>query len=93
MEQILLDAPGVVEVAVVAAPDSHWGEAVTAVVLSDRVESADDPACVELEKEIIDYARARMSGFETPKKVKFVDALPRTSTGKIRKNILRDSLK
>lgn len=93
VEQILLDAPGVVEVAVVAAPDSHWGETVTAVVLSDRVESADAPACVELEKEIIDYARARMSGFETPKKVKFVDALPRTSTGKIRKNVLRDSLK
>lgn len=93
VEQILMDAPGVVEVAVVASPDPHWGEAVTAVVLSDRVESADDPACEQLEAEIIDYARQRMSGFETPKRVKFVDALPRTSTGKIRKNIIRDSLK
>lgn len=92
VEQVLMDAPGVIEVTVVATPHEHWGEAVTAVVLSDQVESPEDPRAAQLEQAIIAYARERLAGFEAPKSVRFVNSLPRTSTGKIRKNVIRAML-
>lgn len=92
VEQVLMDAPGVDEVTVIATPDEHWGQAVTAVVKSSLAASDDDPAAPEVEQHIIAYARDRLAGFETPKLVRFVSELPRTSTGKIQKHILRDSL-
>lgn len=93
VEAVLMEAPGVVEVSVIGTPHEHWGEAVTAVVLSDLVEGPEDPRTSEVEAEIIEFARERLAGFETPKAVRFVEALPRTSTGKIQKNILKDMFK
>ncbi|WP_350270361.1 AMP-binding protein [Brevibacterium sp. CBA3109] len=97
VERILSDAPGVIECSVIGTEHARWGEAVTAVVLSDKVPSADeaDPevrqkAAEEVEAGILAYVRERLSGFEAPKRVEFIDALPKTSTGKIRKNLLRD---
>lgn len=97
VERIVANAPGVVECSVVGTEHAHWGEAVTAVVLSDRVP---DPATVSTEEYdrakdevaagILEYARENLSGIETPKRIEFIDALPKTGTGKIRKNILRD---
>ena len=97
VERIVANAPGVVECSVVGTEHSHWGEAVTAVVLSDRVPARDEvseeeyrQAADAVAEEILAYARENLSGIETPKRIEFVDALPKTATGKIRKNILRD---
>lgn len=97
VERIVADAPGVLECSVIGTAHAQWGEAVTAVVLSDAVPSAEEASPEErqriadaVEAEILSYARERLSGFETPKRVEFVDLLPKTATGKVRKNILRE---
>jgi acyl-CoA synthetase (AMP-forming)/AMP-acid ligase II len=97
VERIVADAPGVVECCVIGTEHAHWGEAVTAVVLSDRVPAPGESSpeereriAAEVEAEIIEHARKHLAGLETPKRVEFVDALPKTSTGKIRKNVLRE---
>lgn len=97
VERVVADAPGVVECSVIGTQHAQWGEAVTAVVLSDRVPSAEDSTpeqrqaiADEVEAEILAFARKHLSGIEAPKRVEFVDGLPKTSTGKIRKNVLRE---
>ncbi len=97
VERVVADAPGVLECSVIGTQHAHWGEAVTAVVLSDKVPSAEESTpeqrqkiAAEVEAGILAHVREHLSGVETPKRVEFVDALPKTSTGKIRKNILRD---
>jgi acyl-CoA synthetase (AMP-forming)/AMP-acid ligase II len=97
IERTVADAPGVVECSVIGTKHAHWGEAVTAVVLSDKVPARGEAApeerqaiADEVEAAILDFARERLSGIEAPKRVEFVDELPKTSTGKIRKNVLRD---
>lgn len=96
VERVVIEAPGVLECTVIGTPDEHWGEAVTAVVVTDRLPERDESGGDEhsaLRKQIADdiiaFARERLAGFETPKSVRFVEEFPRTSTGKIRKNILR----
>ena len=69
--------------AVVAQPDPKWGETPCAFV--ELKEGAS--ASVE---EIIEFCRANLAHFKCPKAVSFIDALPRTATGKIQKNLLRD---
>ncbi len=71
--------------AVVAAPDDHWGEVPHAFV------ELRDGANVT-EAEIIAHVRARLAGFKTPKAVTF-GPLPKTSTGKIQKYLLRDQVR
>jgi acyl-CoA synthetase (AMP-forming)/AMP-acid ligase II len=66
-------------------PDERWGEAVTAVVLLR-------PGGVVDEETLIAHCRARLAGFETPKRIVFVDKFPETVGGKIQKHILRASL-
>lgn len=70
------------EVAVVAAPDDQWGEVPKAFVVLKTGMSAD-------EKAIIAFCRERLPGFKTPKAVEFTE-LPKTSTGKIQKFVLRE---
>jgi fatty-acyl-CoA synthase len=68
--------------AVVAAPDPKWGEVPAAFVeLRDGAEAT--------EAEIIAHCREHLAGFKTPKKVIF-GPLPKTSTGKIQKFVLRE---
>jgi malonyl-CoA/methylmalonyl-CoA synthetase len=74
--------PGVVESAVIAVPDPDFGEAVTAVVVTDK-ESA------LTEAGIIAALKADIAGFKVPKKVHFVDDLPRNAMGKVEKSTLR----
>jgi fatty-acyl-CoA synthase len=64
-------------------PDERWGEAVAAVVVLK-------PGAVAGEEELIEFCRARLAHFKCPRSVAFIDALPRTATGKIQKNLLRD---
>ncbi len=81
VEGVLMAHPDVLLCAVVAKPDEKWGEVPCAFVeLKDGV-TADEAA-------LIAFARERLAGFKTPKKVVFQE-LPKTSTGKIQKFELR----
>lgn len=85
VEGVLASHPSVETVAVVGLPDEQWGEAVTAVViLREGHEVA--------ESELLGYARQRLAGFESPKKVILVDEMPATVGGKIMKFKLRQAL-
>ncbi|MFC7493133.1 MULTISPECIES: acyl--CoA ligase family protein [unclassified Nocardioides] len=81
VEQVLDAHPAVIESAVVAMPDERWGEVPVAFV---TVRAGRDLDAAEL----LAFARERLAGFKVPKRV-VVEELPRTSTGKIRKNVLR----
>ena len=83
VENVISAHPEVVEVAVVGVPDERWVEAVKAIV---AVRADGGPA----EAEIIEFCRGKLGGFKIPKSVDFVAALPRTPTGKVKKNVLRE---
>lgn len=85
VESVVAQHPDVDRVAVIGAPDPKWGEMVTAVVIP-REGCAPDPA------EIIAFCRARLAGYETPKRVVFVSQMPQTVGGKILKYRLREEL-
>ncbi|MEY4563048.1 MAG: hypothetical protein RLZZ618_2325 [Pseudomonadota bacterium] len=78
VENVLYGMPGVLEAAVVGVPDPVLGEAVKAfVTLKEGVTLT--------EREVIKYCLARLESFMAPKHVAFVEALPKTDTGKIKK--------
>ena len=81
VERVLYEHPAVLEAAIVAWPDEKWGEVPHAYVLvrEDVVVS---------EQDLIEFCRERLAHFKCPKAIHF-GALPKTSTGKIRKNVLR----
>jgi fatty-acyl-CoA synthase len=81
VEKALAAHPDVVEAAVVAAPDAHWGERPVAFVTASRPDVT--------ERELIDFVRERLAHFKAPDRVYF-QALPKTSTGKIQKHVLRE---
>jgi len=74
--------PRVAEVVVVGLPHRRWSEAVTAFVVP-RPGAAIDAG------ELLAAVKTRLDGFKVPKSVVFVDQLPKTSTGKIQKNVIR----
>ncbi len=83
VEQAIASHPAVLECAVVAVPHEKWGERPKAfVVLKDGRQVGD--------KEIVDHVRGRLAHFKAPDTVDVVDELPKTSTGKIQKYVLRD---
>ena len=82
----MLDShPSVVESAVVGVPDERWGEVPVAFVTLRKSEDVDADT-------LADYARERLARYKVPKRFEFA-GLPKTSTGKIQKNILRDMAK
>ncbi|MFF1720677.1 acyl-CoA synthetase [Streptomyces sviceus] len=81
VEDALYTHEAVAEVAVIGLPDERWIEAVTAVVV---------PRGEVTEAELIDHAREKLAHFKAPKRVLFVDELPRNASGKILKRELRD---
>jgi 3-(methylthio)propionyl---CoA ligase len=84
VEDILYKHPAVLFAAVVAKPDPKWGEVPCAFIeLKDGATAT--------EAEIIAYCRSQMSGFKTPKVVVF-GPIPKTSTGKIQKFLLRNEV-
>ena len=84
VEDILYKHPAVLFAAVVAKPDSKWGEVPCAFIeLKDGATAT--------EADIIGFCRAQMSGFKTPKSVVF-GPIPKTSTGKIQKFLLRNQV-
>lgn len=85
VENALALHPAVHDVAVIGVPHPEMGEEVKAVVqLSAGVTGSDS-----LAGELIDYVRGRIAHFKAPRSVDFVDDLPRTPTGKLVKNTLK----
>jgi fatty-acyl-CoA synthase len=81
VEDALYTHDAVAEVAVIGLPDERWIEAVTAVVV---------PRGEVSEAELLDHAREKLAHFKAPKRVVFVDELPRNASGKVLKRELRD---
>ena len=86
IENHLVTHPKVADVAVVGAPDDEMGEAVVAVIQAANPAEAGD----ELAAELIAYCRAALSGVKTPRRVEFMEQLPRHDTGKLYKRLIRD---
>ncbi len=85
VESALTMHAAVLEVAVVAGPDEKWGEVPVAFVTLKEGAAATDA-------ELIEHARGRLARFKAPKRVIF-GPLPKTATGKVQKNVLRDRLR
>jgi fatty-acyl-CoA synthase len=84
VENILYMHPAILECAVVGVPDEKWGEAVKAIVVLKLSQKATD-------QEIIQFCKERIAHYKAPKSIDFIDALPRTGSGKIHKKGLRDT--
>jgi fatty-acyl-CoA synthase len=83
VESTIAAHPAVLEVAVIGMPDEKWGEAIRAVIVcrgNTRLAEA----------ELIAWRRERMTHFKCPASVVIVDSLPKSGTGKVQKNVLRE---
>jgi malonyl-CoA/methylmalonyl-CoA synthetase len=76
--------PGVVEAAVIGVPHADFGEGVTAVVVCDKGARVDEAT-------VLGALDGRLAKFKMPKRVIFVEELPRNAMGKVQKNVLRDT--
>jgi fatty-acyl-CoA synthase len=83
VEQAFSSHPAVADVAVIAVPDERWGERPKAFVVLAAGHSAG-------QEELIGHVKEHIANFKAPKEVDFVLDLPRTATGKIRKDQLRN---
>jgi len=83
VENILYMHPAILECAVVGVPDQKWGEAVKGIVVLKPGQKA-------TAEEIIQFCKDRIARYKAPKSIDFIDALPRTGSGKIHKKGLRD---
>ena len=82
IENAIFGMEGVNEVAVIGIPSEKWGESPLAVVVR-----ADDSVT---EDSVLDHVSGKLARFKQPKKVEFVDMIPRNPTGKVLKRVLRD---
>lgn len=83
VEEVIYQHPDVIEAAVIGLPDPKWGEVVTAVVVAK-------PGSNLTGESVIDFCRDRLGGYKRPRRVFFVDVLPRNASGKALKRELRD---
>ncbi|MQA96497.1 MAG: long-chain-fatty-acid--CoA ligase [Streptosporangiales bacterium] len=83
VEQAIMSHPAVLEVSVVGVPDEKWGERPKAFVI--RKEGAEVTG-----EALIEHVQAKIARYKAPREVEFLDALPKTSTGKIQKFALRE---
>ena len=85
LESMLVTHPDILEAGVVAVPDSHWGERPKAFVTVQSGKHIEG-------SEIITWAKSAsgISKFMVPREVEVVSELPKTSTGKVKKNVLRE---
>lgn len=89
VEQAVVSYPDVSDCAVIGVPDDKWGERPRAyVVLRPEARGADEQA---IQDAVIAHCRAHIAGYKVPRDIVILEDLPRTSTGKVRKNELRDA--
>ena len=85
VEEVLLQAPGVSEVAVVGAPDAEWGEIIVAFVVAQ-------PGAAISAQDLDTYCLNEIARFKRPKRYELVDSLPKNNYGKVLKTELRQRL-
>jgi fatty-acyl-CoA synthase len=83
VEDCIYSCDGVAEVAVIGIPDEKWGETIKAIVVTTPGAEIDEAG-------VITHCKNRIAGFKAPTSVEFVDAIPRTATGKVQKFKLRE---
>ena len=83
VEAVLHEHPAVADVAILGMPDERWGEVGLALVL---------PCDEVTEEQLLEHCGQRLARFKVPRSVRFVDALPRSATGKLLKRELREGL-
>lgn len=86
VEQALLTHPAVLECGVVGLPDAERGTVVSAFVVVRAGVTADDALATALQ----DHVKATIAPYKYPRVVRFVDSLPKTASGKLRRNVLRE---
>jgi fatty-acyl-CoA synthase len=92
IEDLILRVPGVAEVAVIGVPDDKWGERPVAFVVAKTGNDA-LPSEKAIRDHIADFAsRGTISKYAVPDRVYFVDAIPKTSVGKLDKKVIRARL-
>jgi acyl-CoA synthetase (AMP-forming)/AMP-acid ligase II len=82
VEEVLRGHPDVADVAVIGTPHPRWGEQVTAVVVRRDGAAVDGDALAA-------FARARLAGFKTPRRIEFVASLPRNAYNKVQTHLLK----
>ncbi|MGQ2931982.1 MAG: AMP-binding enzyme, partial [Sphingopyxis sp.] len=86
IENHLVTHPAVADVAVVGGPHDDFGEEVIAVIQPANMADAGDA----LRDDLIAYCREKLSGVKVPRRIDFMETLPRHDTGKLYKRLLRD---
>ena len=81
----LLKHDAVADVCTIGIPNDEWGEEVRSVV---QLKAGTEPS-VALTDELIDWCRARLANFKCPRKIEYVDSLPRSAAGKIQRKVIR----
>ena len=85
VEDAIYTHPAVAEAAVIGLPDDKWGEVVTACITC----RADHQVS---EGELIAHCKQRLAAYKCPKSVRFLSDLPKSATGKILKQVLREQM-
>jgi malonyl-CoA/methylmalonyl-CoA synthetase len=83
IESFIDELDDVIESAVIGVPHADFGEAVTAVVIAK-------PGAMLSEADVISALKQKIAGFKVPKRVHFLQELPRNAMGKVQKNLLRE---
>lgn len=86
VEQVLSRHPAVAEVCVVGLDDERWGQTVAVAVVLHRT------AARPTEAELIAFSRQHLAGYKQPRLIRFVEALPRTASGKIEREAVQSIL-
>jgi acyl-CoA synthetase (AMP-forming)/AMP-acid ligase II len=79
---VLLQHPGVADVAVIGQPSEKWGESPLAVVVA----AGEQPGV----SDVMGFCEGKLARYKLPKHVEFVDVIPRNPSGKILKRVLRE---
>lgn len=82
IENVLYGHPKVAEAAVIGLKDETWGERIVAIIVPKEEEPTED--------EIIDFCKGELAAFKAPKQIILTTEIPKTTSGKIKKNILRE---